>query len=820
MVPRRYEQEKPMRALWQDVRFSVRMLARSRGYAVVMVLTLALGIGSTTAIFSMVNGVLLRPLAYPQPQQLVYIGESLSAVADKYPVIPVNASHFLEWRQRCSSFESLSLVDNDSMTLTGRGAPERLEVLRVSANLFETLRVTPGGGRLFTAADEQGAGRVAVISDGLWRQKFGAAPSALGETLILDAQAYTIVGVLPAAFRFPNVNLMGAAAFQVSASPPIFVPRAFTSEERNAWMEGFNFDVIGRLKHGVTWEQATAELNVIGAEIVDLAGMKNLELRAIVEPLKEALVQGSRRGLLVILGAIGTLLLIACLNLGTLSLARAQRQEAESAIRAALGATRAQLLRQALVEAVLIALVGSAAGVAVAARGLEGLIRIAPMDLPRLSEVSIDSGVLVFTLGLTGVTALLFGALPALRTAGARAEQVLQGGRRTATTGTRELRLRNALVAIEVGLGVALLTTAGLLLDSFARVIHADAGFQVPRVLAAEIALPPKYEDQADGFYDRLFEHLASTAGVESAAIINVLPLTGESAMGAVGLPGDPRPEWERPMVNNHYASPQYFQTMGIPLLDGRSFDSSDGSRRVVVISARLARILWPDQEAVVGRKILVDGQEWEVVGVVKDVRAHADRKAVPTLYRPYWCLDLQRATVVARTRGDPLSLAGAVRAAVHETDADVPVTKLRPMREVLEESVSQRRFQMLLTCTFALCALLLAGLGIYGVVSYSVTRRTREIGIRAALGARAPDLFSMVLRRGMTPVALGLILGVAGALAGGRLLQSLLYEVEAHDPLILCAVALVLLLTALLACYLPARRAARVDPMVALRYE
>jgi predicted permease len=809
-----------MRALWQDVRYGVRMLARSRGYAAVMVLTLALGIGATTAIFSLVNGVLLRPLAYPQPQQLVYIGESLSAVADKYPVIPVNARHFLEWRQRCSSFESLSLVDNGSVTLTGRGAPERLEILRVSANLFETLRVTPAQGRLFAAADEEESSRVAVISDGLWRQKFGAAPSAVGETLVLDAQVYTIIGVLPAAFRFPNVNLMGGAAFQISASPPIFVPRTFPSRERNAWMEGFNFDVIGRLRHGVTPGQATAELNVIGGQIVDLAGMKNLELRAIVEPLKEVLVQDSRRGLLVILGAIGSLLLIACLNLGILSLARAERREAESAIRAALGATRVQLLRQALVEAVLIALVGSAVGAVVTARGLEGLIRVAPADLPRLSEVSVDTDVLVFALGLTGVTALLFGALPALRMAGARAEQVLRGGRRTATTGSEGLPLRNVLVAVEVGLGVALLTTAGLLLDSFTRVIHADPGFQVPRVLAAEIALPPKYEDQTDDFYDRLFGHLASAAGVESAAIINVLPLTGENDTNVVGLPGDLRPEWERPIVNNHYASPQYFQTMGIPFLDGRSFDSSDGSRSVLVISARLARILWPHQEAVVGRKVVLDGQEWEVIGVVKDVRAHADREAAPTLYRPHWCLDLRRVTLVARTRGDPLSIAGAVRAAVHETDADVPVTALRTMREVLEESVSQRRFQMLLTSTFALCALLLAGLGIYGVVSYAVTRRTREMGIRAAFGARAPDLCSLILRQGMTPVALGLILGVAVALAGGRLLQSLLYEVRPRDPWILSVVVAVVLLTGTLACWLPARRAAKVDPMVALRYE
>jgi predicted permease len=816
-----------MRVLWQEVRYTLRVLMRSRGYAVVMVLTLALGIGATTAIFSLVNGVLLRPLAYPQSQQLVFVGEFIRAFADKYPVLPVSARHFLEWRQRSSSFDSLALVRNNDVTLTGKGEPEHLEMLEVSASLFGTLRVPPALGRVFATEDEEAGHPVAVISAGLWRRKFGADPAVLGEALILDDKAYTIVGVLPKMFRFPNINPWGVAQLRTSAQPAVFVPKVFTERERNELMSGFGFRVFGRLKDGVTRQQATAELNGIGAQIVEMAGLKDFELRAVVEPLKETLVHDSRRGLLVILGAIGTLLLIACLNLGILSLARAQRRDAESATRAALGATRLQLVRQALVEALLLALAGTAAGVMLATKGLTALVRIAPADLPRLSEVSIDARVLAFALGLAGATALLFGVLPAWRMAGARPGQVLQAARRTATTGIAGLSLRNVLVTVEVSLGVALLITAGLLLDSFARVLHADLGFQAPSALAGDITLPAEKEKQAMGFHDRLLEHLASAPGVDSAALISTLPLEGEPWVEAVGVPGDPRPQWECPLANLRIVSPGYFQMMGIPLREGRTFDLADRSggenghaRRVAVVSERLARALWPQQDTAVGRKVLVADQEWEVIGVVSDIRAHADRAAVPMLYRVYWNLDQLSMTIVACTRGDPLSLAGAVRAAVHAADADVAIAKLRTMREVLEESVSQRRFQMLLTSTFAWCALLLAGLGIYGVVSCSVTRRTREMGIRAAFGARAPELCIMVLRQGMTPVVLGLILGVGGALACGRLLQSLLYEVKPHDPWIIAAVVGAVLLTAALACYVPARRAARIDPMAALRCE
>jgi len=808
-----------MTTLINDIKYGMRMLAGRPSYAIVMVLTLALGIGATTAIFSMVNGVLLQPLAYPQSQRLVHVSEFSPRFADKFPVLPVGARLFIEWQQRCSSFASLSLIGKYLTTMTGRGEPEQLETLEVSANLFGTLRVRTAMGRLLTAKDEEGSSHVAVISDGLWRRKFGADPRILGQNITLNDEAYTVVGVLAEAFRFPNVNPFGVALLEISARPAIFVPKAFTAREQSDPMAG-TFHVIGRLKDGVTCERAAAELNVIMAQVVDPTRLKDLDLHAIVKPLKEMLVQDSRRGLLIILGAIGTLLLIACLNLGILGLVRAERRGLESAVRAALGASRTQLLRQALMETILIALPGAALGVAVASAGVDILLRIMPGDIPRLSEVRIDGNVLSFALALTGITMLLSGVLPAWRMAGADVERVLKAGGRTATSDAFGLRLRNGLVAAEVGLGVMLLVTAGLFLASFARIMYADRGFQAPAVLAADIPLPPDQENQAIGFYDRLLEHLESAAGIESAAIVSVLPLEGEEWVNPVWLPDDTRPEWERPLANVRIVSPAYFQTMGIPLLEGRTFDQTDRSRKVVVISERLARALWPHQDTIIGQKVMEQGPEKEIIGVVKDVRARADHDSVPMLYHPHWFTNRRNITVVTRTKSDPLSIADSVRSAVHSVDASVPITNLRTMRGVLAESVSQRRFQMLLTSTFALCALLLAGLGIFGVVSYSVTRRTREMGIRAAFGACSLDLCSMVLRQGMTPVVLGLIFGVAGALACGRLLQSLLYQIEAHDPLVISVVTVVVLLTAVLACYLPARRAARIDPMEALRYE
>jgi len=807
-----------MRMLWQDVRYGFRTLARTPGYAVVIVLTLALGIGATTAIFSMVNGVLLRPLAYPESDRLVYVHEFISTLADKLPVLPVSARHFLEWRQRCSSFENLSLLSSGPVNLTGKGEPEILAVVRASANLFETLRVRPALGRTFTAEEEtEGGHRVVIISDRLWRRKFHGTPSVLGTALTLDREVYTVIGVLPAGLRLPNPR-----PITIPEQPDVLMPKVFTASERNDLMDNFEFHVIARLKGGVTREMAAAELDVIGAQLVKIVGAQ-FELRAIVKSLKEAMVQDSQRGLLVVLGAIGSVLLIACVNLAILHLVRAEGRRGESAIRMALGANRLQLLRQGLTEMSLLIVLGATLGVMVAWAGLGALIRITPADIPRLDQVRMDGNVLGFALLLIGVTTLLFGLLPAWRMASSRTEQVLQPGERTTTTTPMGLRLRNTLVTVEVSLGVVLLITAGLLLRSFMRVMHADKGFHAPAVLAMEVAPSPVTygtKEQIRDFHERLLTHLTSAPGIRSAAIVSRLPLRGQSWLSGVWVPGDVRPGFERPMANVRFISADYFQIMGIPLRAGRSFDDSDKSRKVAVISETLASLLWPEQEVVVGRRFLRGGDECEVIGVVKDVLTQADQKPVPMVYHPYWDGAPAATTVVARAAEDPFSIAGPVREAIRSTDADLPVFRICTMREILEMSVSQRQFLMLLTSTFAVCALVLAALGIYGVVSYSATRRTREMGIRMAFGARPFDIYHIVLRRGMTPVVLGLLAGVGGACALGRLLRSLLYEISPGDPLTLAAVVTTMSLVAVAAGYLPARRAARIDPMAALRCE
>jgi putative ABC transport system permease protein len=789
--------------VWYEIRYSCRALVKARGFTAVTVLTLALGIGATTAIFSMVNGVLLRPLAYPEPERLVHLHEFIPAVAEKFPRLPVCARHFMEWRERCSSFESLSLIEPGTMNLTGKGEPERLEAVRVSANLFETLQVKPSLGRTFVADEEEaGRNRVAVISEGLWRRKLNADPSAMGTTITLDNEVYTVIGVLPGGFRFPNPNPFGIPDLTISSQPDAFTPKVFADWERNGLMGMFNFHVIARLKDRVTHQEARAELDVIAAQLVKMSG-EDLELRAIVKPLKGAIVKDSQRGLLVVLSAIGSVLLIACLNLTILHLVRAERRSYESAIRIALGANRLELLRQALTETLLLTVLGATLGVVIASAGLGTLIRIAPEDIPRLDQVRIDSTVLLFVLVLMGVTTLLCGLIPAWRTARSNAEQVLKAGGPTATTSAGGLRLRSALVTVEVGLGVVLLITAGLLLSSFVRILRADKGFHAPTVLAADIApSETKYDtwERKSDFHGRLLDHLASAPGIRSAAIVNALPLQGHTWVDGAWLPGDSRPSIERPTANVRFVSRDYFRTMGIPLLSGRTFNETDRTRRVAIISERVARTLWPNQDALGQRFARYENDLFEVIGVVKDVCADVDRGPVAMVYRPYWDGAPVQTVVVARAAGAPFSIAGSVREAIRSVDADLPISRMYTMREVLEVSVSQRRFQMLLASAFAVCALILAGLGIYGVVSYAVARRTREMGIRLAFGARPLDIYRIVLRRGMTPVAL--------------------YEISPADPLTIVAVVTIVSLVAITACYTPARRAAQVDPTAALRYE
>ena len=805
---------------WNDLRYAGRTLRREPVFAAVAVLTVALGIGANTAIFSIVNGVLLRPLPYAEPDRLVALREVVPAVAQTYPTLPVSARHFTEWRQRLHSFEGMSAIDPGSATLTSSREPEQLDTMRVSADLFRTIGVHAALGRTFVdGEDQEGKNGVAVLSYSLWQRRFNGDPGVAGTTIHLDGRPLTVVGVLPAGFQCPNPGILQVGKSN-AARADLFVPLVFSKQELGQLMGEFNYNVVARLKPGATMSAAAAELNVAAAELAKLSGEK-MELRGWAGPLLDSMVGQARRGLIVLLGAVGSVLLIVCVNLANLMLARGERHARESAIQAALGAGGRRLVRQALSLSLLVALLGGALGVGIAAGSLGGLVKSAPADIPRLQEVRLDARVLVFALAITTLTGLLFGLAPAWRAARTDPQSALRSGGRTGTGSAGALRLRSSLVVAEVGLSTVLLVTAGLLMSSFLRVTRGQMGFRAPTVLAADVQIPTaKYHEQAqrDQFFLRALDRLAGQPGVVSAAIVTALPLQGETWIDSVSVPGDTRSDWQKTPANVRFISPDYFRAMGIPLRSGRPF-SNDDQRKVAIVSEGLAHLFWPGQDAV-GRQVMDGDTPREVIGVAGDVRADSDKPPVAMLYRPYWDYSPRRVTLVARAAGDPHSIAGALRAAVRGVDPDVPLADMRTMQEVLEQSVAQRRFQMRLAGAFAATALLLAALGIYGVVSYSVARRTNELGIRLALGAQAHQLYRMVLRQALAPVALGLLVGLAGALAAGRVLASLLYQVSPRDPELLAAAAALLGAVALAASFLPARRAVGMNPLDALRNE
>jgi putative ABC transport system permease protein len=802
--------------MWNDIRYAFRTLLRERGFASMAVLSLAVGIGANTAIFSVVNGVLLRPLPYRDPGRLFTIREAIPKLAHLYPRLPVNFSHYYEWRKRCSALESIAIMETSAPNLTGVGEPELLNGALVSASVFRVLGVSPQLGRGFLdEEDPEGHNQVAVISDALWKRRFSADPAIVGRKITLNGRPHVVVGVLPPGFQFPNREGLGPKT-------DVFQPLGYSKDDFEEINGDYNYAAIARLRPGVSPQKALAELNVIQAEISKRIPEK-MDLHAEMSSLQEDIVGQSRRGLLVLLGAVGAVLLILCVNLANLSLARTAGRARESAIRTALGAGRAQLVRQTLTESLVLALAGGILGIVLAACGVRLLVGAAPLDLPRLGEVSLDRRVLGFALLISLVTGVAFGILPALRAAGAHPQEALKSGSYTTTEGRRGVRLRGVLVAVEAALGAVLLITAGLLIGSFVRLTHVDKGFDIQRVLAVRVAMPStKYTEKAQqaAFFDRLLEKTRPLPGVLSAGLVSALPLQGETWLDLVAAEGDQRPLFERPMVNVRFVSPDYFKTLRIPFREGRPFDDSQRNRKVVIVSQGTARRLWPGQSPL-GRRMLHNETLEEVVGVTADIRSTSlDKDPVLIIYVPYWQRPRLSAALLVRTTMDPRGIAAGVREAIHQVDADVPVPKMQTLEEVMANSVAQRRFQMMLVMLFAAAALALAGFGIYGVVSYSVARRRTEMGIRLALGADTGGLQRMVLWQGIRPVVAGLAVGIAGALAAGRILSSLLFQVSARDPLTIGGVALVLLAVSVVAALAPARRATRVDPMNALRFE
>lgn len=810
-------------AFWHDLRYALRGLRRAPRFAAAAVLTLALGLGATTVIFSLVDHVVLRPLAYADPDRLLVVREEVGALRKVYPTMPANASHFLEWRRACTACEGLAAIKRASLTLTSPGGdPERLGAARVSATLFPLLGVRPALGRGFREdEDGQDNPHVVVLSDGFWRRQFGADPSVVGRAITLNDAPYTVVGVMPAGFALPTGDALGTLA-GLPHDLDVYAPLALGPHERTAQGE-FDYVVLARLRRGATADQARAQLDAVEARFAEREGA-GATYHAVVVPIQTQVVGDASRPLLLLFAAVGAVLLIVCVNLANLSLARNAARQRESAVRVALGAGRGRLARLALAESVAVALAGGLLGLVLAHWGLRVLVAAAPATLPRVGEVTLDGRVFVAAALVTGVVGLLVGAVPAVRMSCADPGEALKAGGRTTTGGRAAARRRALFIAAQVAFSTILLVGAGLFLRSFVRVLQVDRGFATEHVLALDVALPraayPSNERRGQ-FYDRALAEVAGVPGVTATAVASALPLEGETFVDAVTRAEDVGAGGEPPQANLRFVSPGYFAAVGTALRRGRTFAQGDRTRPVVIVSERAARALWPGADPL-GRRVHAGGDgAAEVVDVAADVRTSTlEQEGSLVVYMPLWEYPPSQSTVIARTAADPGAAAAAVRAALRRVDPSVAVPKVRTMAQVVSAATAARRFQLGLLALFAVMALVTASVGIYGVIAQSLADRSGEIGTRLALGARTADVYRLVLREGLAPVALGLAVGVAGALAAGRVIQSLLFEVRPGDPLTIVGVGALLGAVAVVAHAIPARRAAASDPAGVLRLE
>ena len=810
-----------MNALLGDLRYTLRSWAREPGFAAVAMLTVALGVAANTAVFSIVNGVILRPLAYHEPERLYLLEQVILQWAHMYPALSMNVRQFVTLKEDCRGVESAAIVRASGMPMSGGAETEFVRAVRSSAELFGVLGVRPAAGRLFRRDEEwAGAEQVTILTDSFWRRRFNADPGVLGRTVVLGGEPHTIVGVLPPSFRFFKKNQLGMLALPESTD--LFLPLNEAREGQPVFGD-FNFSMIVRLRPGVKAAEAEAEAT---ARLAALGGGKYPETRARLTPLREQVVGRSRTALLMLMAAVAAVLLIGCANLANLLLVRITRRSKETAIRAALGASRSRLIRLTLTESLSLALAGGVLGVALAWAGLRWLMRAAPVDLPRADEVSLDLGALGFAVGTSLVTGFLLGILPAWRASRSEPQEAMRAGGRTSSESGRAMRLKQLLVSFQTGLGVMLLVTAALLVTSFTRLTMVDKGFDVETVVGLELMLPPsKYPKFAQRlrFKEQLIEAVPALPGVVSAGVSNTLPLQGDVWLDAIGIEGTTVPLMEWPLANYRPVNADYFRTLGIPLRKGRLFAEADRRLNPAIVTESTARRLWPGQNPIGKRFRRADPSDapYEIIGVAGDIRGIRLEEAPGLMvYLPHWKRTQTRVTLLVRTGIEAAALASAVRDAVRRIDPDVALAEVKTMRRIVEESTAGRRFQTLLAVVFAAAALVLAALGVYGVVSYSVTCRIHEMGIRIALGAAPGQLYRMVLGQGMLPVAAGISAGLIGALAVGGMLRSLLFGVAPHDPLIITAVVTALSAVAAAACWLPARRAVRVDPGVALRSE
>jgi putative ABC transport system permease protein len=805
----------------QDLRYAFRLRTKSPAFTSIAVLTLALGIGANTAIFSVVNAVLLRPLAFRDASRLVLVAEK-----SKYPTISTSYENYLDWRDQSHSFESLEATRGTTITLTGAGEPERLNARMMTAGIFPLLGVDARLGRTFRAEEDRAGGPpVVLLSYGLWQRRFGGAPDVIGKAMNLDTQPYTIVGVAPSGFEV----LQPADVFLP------FTPWAKTLPADRNWHPGIL--TIGRLKPAISREQARTEMVGITKRLEEQYPEYNTGTSADVVGLQEQMVQNVRPALLLLIGAVSLVLLIACANVANLLLARAAVRGREVAIRTSMGATRWRVVRQLLTESVLISLAGGALGLLLAWAALGPLLKISADSVPQAFSIGLDRWVLAFTLGVSVVTGLVFGIVPALRTAKLDLRETLNEGSRGSTMGPGQHRLRSSLVATEMALAMLLLVGAGLLLRSFSRLQDIAPGFQPDHLLVADLPLAQATyakPEQRFAFYDRLVERARTLPGVRSAAAASFLPVSGGGGLLHFNITGRP-PKTPHDYLAAGYRTitPSYFETLGVPLLQGRLFRPADREKgpAVVLINAAMARTYFP-LENPLGKRIQVgatpdpdpQNPQMEVVGVVGDLVQGLGLDPKAEMYLPYrqadQVLPVFQLSVVLRTAGDPLLQASALRSALAEIDPNQPLVRVRTMEDNMAATVAQPRFRTWLIGIFAALALLLAAVGIYGVMSYSVTQRTNEIGIRVTLGAQPSDVFRIVVGEGLRLALSGVAVGFVAALVLTRVLRSFLYGISASDPLTFTSVAVLLTLVGVAASFFPARRATRVDPIVALRYE
>ncbi len=798
-----------MNSLWQDLRYGARDLMKNPGFSLIAMLTLALGIGANTAIFSVVNAVLLRPLPFKEPERLVMVwnrGEE-AAGGDR---TPLSVADLLDWRAQGRSYSEIGAFSNMMFNYTGGDSPERIRAAGVTANFFSMLGASPALGRAFSPDEERpGAQRVALLSDGFWRKHFAADPQALGRTINLNGASFTVIGVMPAALDFPSKDVELWTALRLE--PPTRRGPYFLSG-------------VARLKPGVSFEQARAE-----ALTALKSSFESEQLDLNVLPVNEFIVGDVRLALLVLLGAVTLVLLIAAVNVANLTLARSAARVKEISICAALGASRVRIIRQLLTESLLLALAGGLLGALWSSWGVKLLLKMAPDNLPRLSQIGIDGRALGWTALVSLLTGVVFGLAPAWQSSRLSLNEALKEGGRSGADSPGKRRWRDLLVISELALAVMLLIGAGLLVKSFWRLQQVDSGIDAERVLTMELALRgERYNDpqQVDAFYPRLLERIQALPGVRAAAVSNSLPPDSTEFSDDFTIEGRPTaPNQPSPIAYVIRVSPDYFRAFGIPLRSGRYFGVADSSNAplVTVINQTMARQFFPNENPI-GKRINTgndrDPTLWQIVGVVGDAKYNglAD-ETQPAMYQPLIQATSYSVFLSVKTEtANPLSFAAAVRNEIRSLDRELSVTRIRTMEQRFATAVAQPRFGATLVALFAALALILASIGIYGVISYSVTQRTQEIGVRIALGARSLNVLSLVVRHGMTLTSIGLGAGLIGSFALTRLMKTLLFGVSATDPLTFIAISLFLTAVALLACLVPARRATKVDPMIALR--